>query len=145
MARKFSVSTVSSSSPVASLEPVHSKLHYSIQAAVVKVTSDHPVYLSPISSDLSAFGRLRLPILKTRASPGFLDTSHSQHLSLSPATPLRPSLLIPSQFLTLKHWPQHPDHFCFQLCSALSGLMESPGAHCHLFDCLSSDCHDKIP
>ena len=67
------------------------------------------------------------------------------HLSLSPATPLRPSLLIPSQFLTLKHWPQHPDHFCFQLCSALSGLMESPGAHCHLFDCLSSDCHDKIP
>lgn len=67
------------------------------------------------------------------------------HLSLSPATPLRPSLLIPSQFLTLKHWPQHPDHFCFQQCSALSGLLESPGAHCHLFDCLSSGCHDKIP
>ena len=78
MARKFSVSTVSSSSPVVSLEPVHSKLHYSIQAAVVKVAGDHPVSISPFSSDLSAFSRLRPPVLKTWASPGFLGASHSQ-------------------------------------------------------------------
>lgn len=102
------------------------------------------VSISPFSSDLSAFSRLWL-YKGTSFSwlPGPLTLSH---LSLSPAAPLRPSLLIPSHFLTLKHWPQHPDHFCFQQCSALSGLMESPGARCHLFGVLvSSGCHDKIP
>ena len=67
-------------------------------------------------------------------------------LSLSPAAPLRPSLSIPSHFLTLKHWPQHPDHFCFQhvVPSVVWWSLLVPIVTC-LIVLVSSGCHDKIP